>query len=104
MPARVGGYGLIGGGFIKGFSPRCSKSTLNPGGAWRGGFGESRAGRAGAPQSRADVWTRIEERRKVISLLIMSGNALRRDRFWSSLPVAEKILRALAVYLLTLIE
>ena len=39
-----------------------------------------------------------------MSLLIMLGNALRRDRFWLSLPVAETILRALVVYLLTLIE
>ena len=39
-----------------------------------------------------------------MSLLIMLGNALRRDRFWLSLPVAEKILRALVVYLSTLIE
>jgi len=34
----------------------------------------------------------------------MLGNALRGDRFWRSSPVAEKILRALVVYLSTLIE
>jgi len=34
-----------------------------------------------------------------MSLLIVSGNALWRDMFWLSLPVAEKILRALIVYL-----
>ena len=39
-----------------------------------------------------------------MSLLIMLGNALLRDRFWPSLPAAEKILRALVVYLLTLID
>jgi hypothetical protein len=39
-----------------------------------------------------------------MSLLIMLGNALRRDRFWLSLAVAEKILRALVVYLSTLIS
>jgi len=39
-----------------------------------------------------------------MSLLIMLGNALRRDRLLLSLPVAETILRALVVYLLTLIE
>jgi hypothetical protein len=39
-----------------------------------------------------------------MSLLIMLGNALRRDMFWLSLPVAEKILRALVVYLSTIIE
>jgi hypothetical protein len=39
-----------------------------------------------------------------MSVLIMLGNALRRDSFWLSLPVAVTILRALAVYLLTLIE
>jgi hypothetical protein len=39
-----------------------------------------------------------------MSHLIMLGNALRRDRFWLSLPVAETILRALAVYPLTLID
>lgn len=38
-----------------------------------------------------------------MSLLIMSANALRRDRFWRSSPVAEKISRALVVYLSTLI-
>jgi hypothetical protein len=89
MPARVGGYGLIGGGFIKGFSSRYSQFTSAPGGAWRGGFGESRAGKAGAPQSRADVWTRIEASRKVMFLLVMLENALRRDMFWLSLPVAD---------------
>ena len=39
-----------------------------------------------------------------MSLLIMLGNALRRDRLWLSFPVPEKILRALVVYLSTLIE
>jgi hypothetical protein len=34
----------------------------------------------------------------------MLGNALRRGRFRLSLPVAETILRALVVYLLTLID
>jgi len=34
-----------------------------------------------------------------MSLLIVLGNALWRDMFWLSLPVAEKILRALIVYL-----
>src|SRR5262245_33951798 len=104
VPARVGGYGPIRGGFIKGFSSRYSQSTLNPRRARRGGFGESRAGSAGAPQSRADVWTRIEARRKAMSLLMTLGTALRGDRFRLSLPVAETILRALVVYLLTLIE
>src|SRR5262247_1301741 len=33
-----------------------------------------------------------------MSLLIVLGNALWRDMFWLSLPVAEKILRALIVY------
>ena len=39
-----------------------------------------------------------------MSLLIMLGNALRRDRFRLTLPVAGTILRAPVVYLLTLIE
>jgi hypothetical protein len=39
-----------------------------------------------------------------MSIVIMLGNELRRDRFWLSLPVAEKMLRALVVYLSTLIE
>jgi len=39
-----------------------------------------------------------------MSLLIMLGNALRRDRFWLSLHEAGTILRALVVYLSTLIE
>jgi hypothetical protein len=34
----------------------------------------------------------------------MLGNSLRRDRLWLSFPVPEKILRALVVYLSTLIE
>src|SRR5262249_21453797 len=68
--------------------------TSVPGGAWRGGFGESRAGKAGAPQSRTGVRTRIEARSKIMSLLIVWGNALWRDMFRLSLPVSEKILRA----------
>ena len=39
-----------------------------------------------------------------MSLTIMLGNALRRYRFWLSLPVTENILRALVVYLSTLIK
>jgi hypothetical protein len=34
----------------------------------------------------------------------MLGNAPRRDMFWLSLAVAKKILRALVVYLSTLVE
>jgi len=39
-----------------------------------------------------------------MSITNILGNALRRDRFLLSLPVAETILRALVVYLLTLID
>ena len=38
-----------------------------------------------------------------MSFLIVLGATLWRDMFWLSLPVAEKILRALVVYLSTLI-
>jgi uncharacterized membrane protein YcaP (DUF421 family) len=42
-------------------------------------------------------------RSEVMSILIVFGNTLWRDMFWLSLPVAEKILRAIIVYLFLIV-
>src|SRR5688572_885334 len=98
VPARSGVHALLKGALSKDLA----RDILNPS-AIRAASGVANlANPWGEQQERhkaAAIHPRTEARSKLMSYLILLGNSLWRDMFWLAPPVAEKILRALIVYL-----